>query len=66
MTVVIVDEKPDYSVIKRVICNNCGIKLEYTPDDVTKESRMDYTGSSDTYSFINCPKCKKDITVSVR
>lgn len=66
MTVVIVDEAPDPSVVKRVICRNCGIKLEYTPNDVTKEYRTDYGGGGDTYYYINCPKCKKDITVAIR
>lgn len=35
MAVVVVDKGPDPSVVKRVICQNCGAKLEYTPRDIT-------------------------------
>lgn len=34
----IIDEKPDASVVKNVICRNCGVKLEYVPADVKEKN----------------------------
>ena len=64
MAIRIVNEVPDASVVKQCLCRNCGVKLEYTPADVRKESMYDYTGSSDTYRRIDCPKCQHVINVS--
>ena len=52
MTVKIVEVGPDASVIKRIVCGNCGATLEYTPRDIRKETVGDYSGGSDTYSRI--------------
>jgi uncharacterized protein with PIN domain len=63
MAVRIVEEKPDPSVIKQVVCRNCGVKLEYVPADVQDGVDTDYTGSKDPFKFIECPKCKKEVRV---
>jgi len=65
MSVTIIDEKPDSSVIKQVICKQCGVKLEYTPFDLKRESRTDYTGGSSIYEWIDCPKCGNNLTINV-
>lgn len=63
MTIKVIDETPDASVVKRVICRNCGVTLEYTPYDRYDYTTTDYTGDSDTYKSIDCPRCTTRITV---
>lgn len=50
--VTVVDTKPHKSVVKEVVCRNCGATLEYTPNDVQSELHHDYGGGCDTYNFI--------------
>lgn len=64
MAVKIIEEGPDPSVKKRVICRNCGCKLEYVPHDVNSRNYKDIDGGTDTSYWIVCPKCKEDISVS--
>ena len=59
----IIDEKPDPSVVKNVICKNCGVKLEYVPADVKEKMYRDIDGSGEMHRWINCPNCNKEITV---
>jgi DNA-directed RNA polymerase subunit RPC12/RpoP len=59
----VIDDKPHPSIVKQVICRNCGSTLEYTPNDVTIDWSTDYTGSRDASNYINCPKCSKRIGV---
>ena len=66
MAVVVVDKGPDPSVVKRVICRQCGAKLEYTPRDVKHNVTHDYDGGSDTRSYITCPQCHETIDVMTR
>ena len=61
--VTVVNPEPHPSVIKRCICNNCGAELEYVPNDVKSKTVTDYGGGSDTYYFIVCPQCTKDVSV---
>lgn len=61
MTIRIIEEKPDKSVVKEVVCRNCGVKLEYTPNDVLKYEGTDIGGGPDGSWWITCPKCKEDI-----
>ena len=61
MAVKVIDDTPDQSIVKRIICRNCGVKLEYVPNDVKTFRETDYTGSSDIISFINCPKCQTKV-----
>ena len=63
MAVKIVDEIPHESVVKKVVCRNCGITLEYVPNDVKSRSHTDYSGTADTYYFIDCLKCQKPVEV---
>ena len=63
MAIKIIDEKPSPNVANEIICTNCGVKLEYVPADTREETRTDYTGGSDTYRVLDCPKCKKKLTV---
>jgi len=60
----IINETPSDKVAKIVVCTNCGITLKYVPNDTIIEKRTDYTGCSDSYKVITCPKCKKRMTVS--
>lgn len=63
MAIKIVDEGPDPSVIKEVICKRCGVKLSYLPIDIETKNYRDIDGGSDSMSFITCPKCKNTIVV---
>lgn len=56
-SVTIVDNTPDPSVLKEVICKNCGVKLSYVPNDVTTKSYT-YMGELDSHSYIECPACE--------
>lgn len=64
MTVEILDDKPDPSVLKQVICRNCGRKLQYVPHDVECSTCKDYIGDSDTSYWILCPGCNMEVRVS--
>lgn len=59
----IIDEKPHHSVVKEVICRNCGVTLEYTPADVQENSYTDYGGGGGVQGLIGCLKCSKPIVV---
>ena len=60
----IIDDKPHPTVVKQVVCRNCGCTLEYTPNDVQKYVHHDYGGGSDTVYHINCLKCGHQVNVS--
>lgn len=64
MAIKIIDPNPSPQVVKQCICRNCGVTLEYTPADTRKQTIRDYGGGSDTYKFIDCPKCGEAINVS--
>lgn len=57
----IIDETPDPSVVKRIICKSCGSLLEYIPNEVKKYSGRDYSGGPDGHEWIDCPKCGKSV-----
>lgn len=58
MAVRVIEEKPDPSVVKQVICRNCGVKLEYTPQDVKEGHRgRDISGGPDGNDYITCANC---------
>ena len=59
MTVRIIEEKPDPSVVKTIVCRNCGAKLEYTPNDVKIYHGHDYSGGSSGSEWLDCPNCLK-------
>ena len=59
--VTIVDNKPDPSVVKQIICKHCGVKLEYTPNDEKREYATDYLGDRVYYNYITCPNCSEQM-----
>lgn len=54
----VVKTEPDPSVVKQVICQDCGAKLEYVPNEVQSVSGYDYSGGSDGYTYVDCPNCQ--------
>lgn len=61
--VTIVKTEPHPTVIKEVVCRNCGVTLAYVPRDVKTRVVKDYTGSGDEYRSIDCPSCNKEVSV---
>jgi DNA-directed RNA polymerase subunit RPC12/RpoP len=61
--VTVISTTPHASVVKEVICHNCGATLQYTPNDVKEDYSTDYTGDKDYYKFIKCPPCRKKVVV---
>jgi DNA-directed RNA polymerase subunit RPC12/RpoP len=57
--VTVVSTVPHPSVVKEVVCRNCGATLSYVPADINR----DYGGGSDTYYHIVCPPCGHKVTV---
>jgi len=55
--VTIVNKEPHSSVVKEVICRNCGATLSYVPMEVKEKTYKDYGGGSDTERWIDCPNC---------
>ncbi len=53
----------DQTKFKQCTCGDCGSIIEYTINEVSRSTSTDYTGSSDTYYYITCPKCQKWVTV---
>jgi hypothetical protein len=62
--VTIVNKGPHPSVVKEVICRNCGSTLSYTPVDLVSVTARDYGGGCDTSHHIVCPSCSNKIFVS--
>lgn len=50
----------------RVTCGSCDSDLQYSRAEVETYSKMDYTGSSDTYRRIKCPVCAEFVYVDYR
>lgn len=63
MAVMIIEDKPDPKVVRNATCKMCGVKLEFLPVDVQKKNYKDITGCTDTWYWIDCPKCDNSITV---
>lgn len=57
----VISKEPHPSVIKQIICKNCGSTLEYTPSDVKQRSVSDYLGDIDIVKYINCPECNHEV-----
>lgn len=57
MAITVVKKEPHPSVVKEIICKNCGCTLQYTPNDELRDYHSDYTGGRDYYSYIDCPEC---------
>jgi len=54
----------DDSVVKRVTCRNCSSILEYTPYDTQKRIHKDISGCTDIDTYIVCPTCMYEVTIS--
>jgi len=61
----VINDQPAAIVVKQCICKNCGVTLEYTPNDTEIEVRSDYTGDKDRYRMLVCPKCTNRFNVSM-
>lgn len=59
----VVKTEPHPSVVKEVVCRNCGATLEYVPADIKEEVSTDYTGGRDTSYHIKCPPCGHKVGV---
>ena len=55
--VTVVSTVPHSSVVKEIVCKNCGSTLQYVPADVKEEVHTDYGGGRDVYHYIVCPPC---------
>lgn len=59
----VINSTPDASIVKQKVCRNCGVTLEYTPNDVAIKKTIDYTGHVDVDHVIKCPSCQKEVYV---
>jgi len=62
----IINDKPHKSVVKRAICDNCGVTLEYVPNDVATKHWKDYDGGGNSADYIPCPQCNHQIILAQR
>lgn len=53
----------DDSKTFKVTCRHCSSILRYLPVDVKSREHTDYSGSTDTYHYIDCPECKARVDV---
>lgn len=58
----VIDDKPHPSIVRERICFHCGVTLSYVPKDV-KRKTIKEIGGLDTFSYIVCPKCSKELSV---
>ena len=61
--VTVVSTVPHPSVVKEVICRNCGATLQYVPKDIQERVSPAYDGSKDLDYFITCPPCGSEVFV---
>jgi DNA-directed RNA polymerase subunit RPC12/RpoP len=61
--VTVVSTVPHPSVVKEVVCRNCGATLNYVPADIKREESRDYTGGLDVSYHIKCPPCGHQVSV---
>lgn len=55
----VVSTEPHQSVVKQIVCKECGATLEYVPNDVKSYHGRDISGGPDGYAWIDCPNCSK-------
>lgn len=56
----------DEKEVHKKTCKTCASVLEYTLDEVQSFVHKDYGGGSDTYYYIDCPKCTEKVYVKNR
>ncbi len=61
--VTVVSRTPHQSVVKEIICRNCGSTLQYVPRDIKERTVSDYTGDREIVRYIECPECNEQVTV---
>lgn len=61
--VTVVSTQPHPSVVKEIICRNCGSTLQYVPRDVKEKYVSDYTGDKDLVRYIECPTCSHHVGI---
>ncbi len=62
MAIKVINRKPHKSVVKRLICEECGVTLEYTPKDMVLKN-YSCCGSLESDYFIKCPECNYETVV---
>jgi len=61
----IIYKGPHESVVKKVVCKECGATIEYVPNDVeTLWSGKDYDGGPDGATGFKCPQCGKNVILT--
>lgn len=61
----VVNKVPDPSVVKHIVCRNCGVTIEYVPKDVRNLwTGTDYGGGPDGADGFNCPECNELVHTS--
>ena len=58
----LINDIPDSSVVKRIICKNCGGTLEYVPNDIKQDWDYDWTGKY-SYDYITCVGCTTRVRI---
>jgi Zn finger protein HypA/HybF involved in hydrogenase expression len=53
----------DPRMVKHTSCGGCAAVLEYTRSEMQDRKHTDYTGCTDTWKVIVCPRCNGDIRV---
>ena len=64
MAVRVISKGPNPQVEKKITCPNCGATLAYVPNDVKERNGTDYGGGPDGVTWIDCPECSKQVTIS--
>ena len=57
--VTVVKKEPAASVLKEIVCGNCGATLSYTPNEIQSYHGTDIGGGPDGQEWIDCPNCTK-------
>ena len=62
--VTVIKKEPDGSVLKEIVCSNCGATLTYVPNEVQSYNGTDYSGGSDGCEWVDCPNCNKKAIIN--
>jgi len=58
----VVEDTPDPSVVKRIVCPHCGVTIEYVPIDVGMLWQgRDMSGGPDGAKGFDCPNCHDQV-----